>query len=275
MRTRLSQRHSRSGALRWSVIALAFAALFLLARILLPGLFLTVTAPFLTFGDRLSGRVSGFFAGAGDARALAKENAALAAQNADLTLENGALTAKVADLTALIGTTTPAARGILASVVARPPETPYDTLVLAAGSAAGLAPAMEVVGPAGTPLGLIESVTPDFSRARLFSAAGVLTDAWVGAARVPIGLKGVGGSFSASLPQGSGIAAGDLVYISGPGAVPVGRVARITGAASDPVVTLAIAPLVNVLSLPWVEVAGTPLAASSTLLAPPSPVSAP
>ena len=40
------------------------------------------------------------------------------------------------------------ASGILAGVVARPPESPYDTLVLAAGKNAGVTLGMEVFGAA-------------------------------------------------------------------------------------------------------------------------------
>ncbi|MBU6321116.1 MAG: hypothetical protein KGI78_03540 [Patescibacteria group bacterium] len=249
----------------WGTVALAAAALLLAARLLAPNLLLAAASPAFALGTGVSARVSALFASAGSARSFAAKNTALASANATLELENATLAAKVADLETLIGTSTPPLRGIAAGVVARPPEAPYDTLIVDGGADAGVLLRMEAAGPAGTPLGLVTGVTARFARVRLFTAAGALTDAWVGTARVPILLKGAGGSFVATVPQGSGVAVGDLVYLGGAGAVPVGRVARLSGDASEPVVTLAIAPLVNPLSLAVVSLVETPAAASSTL----------
>lgn len=241
---------------RWSVAALVVALIFVLARVLVPDLFIRVMGPVLGAGSRLSTSVAGFFGSFGDARALAERNAELVRQNATLSLENRTLGERLADLTALAGTTVEAeARGVVAGVLARPPTTLYDTLVLSAGTDAGVHELMGVVGPGGVPLGIVWAAGARFSRARLFSAPGVATDAWVGSARIPVTLEGAGaGAFRASVSQGTGIALGDTVYLSGPGAIPMGTVARIAGAASDPVVRLSITPLINPFSVTWVTV---------------------
>lgn len=255
-------------ATRWSVAALALALTFVLARVLVPDLFMRVMGPVLGAGSGLSARATGFFNSFGDARALAERNAELMRQNAALTLENRTLSERLADLATLYGTTAGVeVRGVVAGVLARPPTTLYDTLILSAGTDAGVYPLMGVVGEGGVPLGTVSDASARFARARLFSAPGVATDAWVGSARIPITLEGAGaGAFRASVSQGTGIALGDTVYLPGPGAVPMGRVARIRGAASDPVVRLSITPLINPFSVTWVTVVdvGTNWQRSST-----------
>lgn len=258
-----------SGA-RWSVAALAVAAVFVLTRLVAPDLLMRALSPVWAAGNLLSARATGLFALMGDEGALARKNAMLAAENAALALENRTLAEKLADLEALLGPTAGAegAPGVVAGVLARPPSTPYDTLVLATGTTAGVHVQMEAYGAGGVPLGVVFETSEHVSRVRLFSAPGTLTDAWVGPSRVPVTLRGAGaGAFTTSASQGSGIVEGDTVYSAGPGAVPVGTVARITGAASDPVATLSIAPTVNPFSITWVVLrdVGRGGQASSTL----------
>jgi len=270
MRTkRLGRTEGWAPGTRWSVAALALALLFVLARVLVPDLFMRSVGPVLGAGGSLSASAAGFFSSFGDARALAEKNAELARQNAALALENRMLGERLADLKALSGTApaVESARGIVAGVLARPPTTLYDTLVLSAGTDAGVYPLMGVLGAGGVPLGTVSEVGAHTSRARLFSAPGVATDAWVGSARIPVTLEGAGaGSFRASVSQGTGISEGDTVYLPGPGAIPMGRVARIAGAASDPVVRLSIAPFINPFSVTWVLLVdvGTSWQTSST-----------
>lgn len=276
MRTRTWQRSKCSPAALLSGVVLGVALLVFAARLVAPGLLLAGVAPLFTAGNALARASSGFFSAFGNTAALAAKNRTLAQANATLELENEALRQKAADLGALIGTSTPATPGITATVLARPPMAPYDTLILGSGSEAGITASMEAYGPAGTPLGLVESATGGFARVRLFTAPGVVTDAWVGSTRVPVTLHGAGaGAFSATVSQGSGIAVGDLVYLPGPpaggGATPVARVAHIEGTASDPAATLAIASLVNASSLAWVVVRPAP---PGVLLMPPASGSA-
>ena len=270
MRTRLSGRNSHKG--RNTGIAVAIVAvLFVATRILLPDVFLAVTAPVFGLGDALSARAGAFFTSFGNARVLAERNRVLTEENAVLALQNQALEEKVKDLSALFASTTAPTLGIVAGVVMRPPTAPYDALVVGAGEAQGVVPLMSAYGAGGVPLGVVRSATAHYARVELFSSPGALTDAWIGEERLPVALRGVGaGAFTAGVSQASGVTEGDLVYLAGPGAVPVGRVARITGAPSDPVATLAIQPLINPFSTLWVELRPTPLSASTTLMAVPA-----
>ena len=272
MRTRFSQRtNRRQGYLWWGTGVLVVALILVLTRLLLPDFFVRAAAPLWGAGDSFTAGVTGFFEGFGNARTLAAKNKALALENAKLALENRTLEERIADLTTLIGTSSPSGVGVLAGVIARPPTAPYDTFILSAGTGAGVRERMEAFAKGGIPIGIVEEVTTQFSRVRLFSSPRVATDAWVGEGRIPLTLRGTGGgAFTASVSQGSGVQVGDLVYLPGPGAVPVGRVANVKGVASDLVVTLAIAPVVNPFSVVWVElrVAATGAASSTLTTAP-------
>jgi len=239
---------------RWSAFALAFAFIFVLARLLAPNVFLYAFAPMFSFGNTLSVSVDGIFAGFSDARILAAKSAKLEGDNAALSLENRTLTEKVKDLATLLGSGSKEPASILAGVLARPPVAAYDTFILSVGTNAGVTEGMEAFGPGSVPLGVVSSVTTDFSRITLFSAPGVSTAAWIGASRTPVTLLGAGaGTYTVSVPRDVGIAVGDTVFLPGPGAIPVGTVVHVGGEASDPLATLFIHPVINPFSITWVS----------------------
>jgi cell shape-determining protein MreC len=187
-----------------------------------------------------------------------ERDAAVAAQNA-LTEQNRTLSAKVADLTALLGSRTEAPPGIVAAVLARPPVSPYDELVLDAGEAEGVREGAAVYGNGGVPLGIVASVTAHAARVALYSAPGRETPALAGAARVPFTLVGAGaGAFTASVPRDAGVAVGDALYAGGAGSIPIGTVAAVDSDPSSPSAAIRIDPVANPFSITWVTVAPAP-----------------
>lgn len=96
-----------------------------------------------------------------------------------------------------------------ARIVARPPRTHYDTLLIAAGEGDGVR-----VGDTATVFGIAVGVVTDISRASaivaLYSSPGASMDVALGDPRSIVVLHGVGGgSFESSLPGGIAIALGD------------------------------------------------------------------
>ena len=155
----------------------------------------------------------------------------------------------------------------MAGVLARPPVAPYDTLLLAGGTDTGVRAGMEALGDAGIPVGFVSAAGASYARVTLLSSSGVATDAWIGPSRVPVTLKGAGGgAFTASASRSASIAPGDIVYLSGAGAVPFGLIVRVAGASSDPVATLSVRPYVNPLTLTSVILAESATLASTTLV---------
>ncbi|MDE1919539.1 MAG: rod shape-determining protein MreC [Patescibacteria group bacterium] len=257
-RTFLAKRNSllSSSDVSWGALALGIAILILFLRLLAPNLFWKIFTPVFGSADALATKSHVFISSFSDKAALALENERLSAENAALASENTALAAKAASVSALVSAGAKSRKsdsGILASVVARPPESPYDTLVLAAGKNDGVALGQEAFGIGSVPLGVVSFVTDDFSRITLFSTPGMTIHGWVGRGNLPLSIEGSGGgTFRASLPRSAGVLAGDTVYAPGEGALPIGTVARIDGDPSMPEVALRIAPALNPFSITWV-----------------------
>jgi len=235
-----------SAGISGGVYALACAFAVLLLRLLAPNFFWHIATPIFKSADALTAKSHSFFNSFGDTAKLALKNEQLANENATLASENQALLQKVKDTSELPS-------GILAGVVARPPESPYDTLILAAGKNAGVAVGMEAFGAGGVPLGVVSSVLADFSRVTLFSSPGTTIAGWVGRANLPLTIFGAGaGAMNATAARSAGIVVGDIVSGPGPGMLPIGTVVRVDSDPSSPSVTLRIQPARNLFSLSWV-----------------------
>ncbi len=259
-KTFLAKRNALLSSARFSsgTIALLVAIVALLLRLLAPNIFWYITAPVFRVSDSIATGSHYVLSGFNDAAALTVKNDALTNQNSALANENRALQAKIADLSALPGTS--AGAGIPASVLVRPPQSPYDIFVLSAGTHVGVEQGMEALGPGGVPLGRITSVTEDFSQLTLFSAPGVSTLGWVGSSHTPITILGVGGgALSAVAPRSANITEGEMVYVPGPGELSLGTVVRVDSDPSSPSLTLRIVPALNLYSVTWVELRATPL----------------
>lgn len=250
-RTFLARRNAllSSTNISWGGIALVCAIFALLARVLAPNFFWHAMAPAFRAADIVAAASHTFFGSFQDTAGLVARNEQLIRKNAALISENQILRKKET----LTSDFDPA-KGILAAVVARPPESPYDTLVLAAGKHVGVMLGQEAFGAGGVPLGLVTMVVADFSRVTLFSAPGTLTRGWIGDENVPLNIFGSGGgTMNASLSRSVGVEVGDTVFAPGPGMLPIGRVVRVESDPSSPGVTLRIMPIINPFSLSWVQ----------------------
>jgi len=262
-RTFLSKRNAllSSSSVSCGAVALVFALVVLAVRILAPNFFWFAFAPVFKSADALSAQSHSFLQSFRDAAELALRNEQLMNENAALSSENQALSQKVASILALsdsqtAGTNAP--EGIIAGVVARPPESPYDMLIVAAGKNEGVTLGMEAFGSGGVPVGIVSSVLSDFSRITLFSSPGTNTSGWVGNAHIPLTIYGAGaGTMNAVTARSAGIVVDDVVFAPGPGMLPVGVVTRIDSDLSSPSVTLRIQPARNLFSISWVVLRDT------------------
>ncbi|MDB5265119.1 MAG: Rod shape-determining protein MreC [Parcubacteria group bacterium] len=231
------------------------ALILLIIRILAPGALTTAATPLWQLGAAASNAIGGAESLGENKEDVVRERDELKAEIEALKIQNQVATSEAAEVAKLVGTHGETERGILASVLARPPVSPYDTLVLDQGSNAGVTAGAFVFGPGGSPLGTIENVAPKTARALLYSAPGRSTQGWVGELSTPVTLVGASaGSFHATLPKDSPIAVGDLVYLPGSGLAPVGSVVAIDTNPSSPEVGLEIRPMTNIFSLTWVSV---------------------
>ncbi len=240
----------------WGFGVAIFVVLILGAlRLFIPGAFFALSSPLWNSGTALTASTGNVFAGFAAKEALVKENRALTAQITELTAENAALTTRTQDLTKLLGGQSDSAsqQGMAAGVIARPPESPYDTLTVAKGQADGVTIGVQVYGPGGIPIGTIKHTTAHTAQVSLYSSPGRETSGWAGATRTPITLVGQGaGSFDATIPKAAAIAVGDVVYVPGPGALPIGTVVNIATDPSSPNDVVHIQPSLNLFSITWV-----------------------
>ena len=246
---------SESRLFSFGAILIAVGLIVALVRVVAPDTFLTLAAPVLREGSLLSVQTERIMSGFANTQTLASEHQALVVQNNALSIQNQILAARVQDLTALVGTTTPSVYGIVAAVLARPPESPYDTLVVDAGTKDGAELGDKVLAMGGVPIGAVSAISPRRARITLFSAPLASTTAWVGNARIPIVLEGSGaGTFIAQIPRAAGIVVGDKVFVPGKGIRPIGTVKRIDTSPAAITEILRIRPTVNIFSLTVVEI---------------------
>ncbi len=228
---------------------------FVLIRFVAPEVFMVMASPALRAGDAMGASVKTITSNFSNVQSLIHEKDLLIKQNTILAHENQALTARVQDLTKLIGTSATRTHNTVADVLARPPESPYDTLIVNSGAEDSISVGDSVLAQGGVPVGTIASVSKYFSRVKLFSAPNTTTSAWIGSARTPVILTGSGaGTFTAQLSRQASTTVGDMVYVAGAGIRPIGTVALIGGDAATITETLYIRPFVNPFSITMVEI---------------------
>jgi cell shape-determining protein MreC len=252
--------HKRNTGVYWWAGAIGVALLIIIFRLVAPGAFVALTAPLSHTGVSTTASLGNVFASFTSNASLAQENTELRAENAALKNQNQALTVRTQDLTKLLGDSTAMESGYTAGVIARPPESPYDTLIIGDGSSEGIKEKAEVFAQGGVPIGTIKHAYGHSAQVSLFSSPGRTTAGWVGADREALTLIGQGsGTFIAKLPKGAAVAVGDGIYIPGPGALPIGTIVKIDTDPSSPTEIIRIQPSVNLFSVTWVEVAKNPL----------------
>jgi cell shape-determining protein MreC len=111
-------------------------------------------------------------------------------------------------------------RRIVAGVLLRPPATPYDTLVIDAGTAEGVTLQAVVSAGGSVVLGTVFEVYEHSSRVRLYSAPGESYDALLqygkNTEHIALVLKGQGGgSMHAEVPSGISVTVGDKAFLPG------------------------------------------------------------
>lgn len=236
---------------------LAGVVLILGVRLIAPNVVLSIFSPVLRSAAELAQESHVFFSSLKNQRTLLMENTQLRNDMALLTLENQSLRLQKSGVS--IAAARDVQNSIQATVLVRPPVSPYDTLLLAKGSRDGISVGMGVVAPvpdqsSGVPVGVVTAVTDDFSRVTLFTSPHVETAASVGHSVLPITLEGAGaGVFMASVSRAAGVVVGDLISVPG-GLLAIGRVTQIDSDPSSPAVILRITPSINIFSLSSVSV---------------------
>ena len=144
---------------------------------------------------------------------------------------------------------------VLSAILTKPTESPYDTLMIDAGTNEGVVVGKTVFAFGNIPIGKIDTVYPESSNVVLYSSPGEKTDVvLVGQDAFMQAVGRGGGNFDMILPRGFTLAVGTAVQLPGLNPYVLGTVENIP---SDPrnafQEALLISP-VNVQELKFVEV---------------------
>lgn len=223
----------------------ALVVVVLLLRFVFPSVFTGATSMLWSIGSSASHIGASF----GDTVALSRERDALLLERDALLAENLALRESVEEYREL------QEGGRIAGVLARPPLTPYDVLIVDSGSEQGVRAGDRVFAQGGVPVGLVADVSAHESRVKLFSSGGYETYGWIGEERHAVTFVGQSmGAFYVAVPRDIEISVGDTAYMPGPGARPFGQVVNVRSGASSPEQILHVRPYISPFSITSVEI---------------------
>ncbi|MEK7614052.1 MAG: rod shape-determining protein MreC [Patescibacteria group bacterium] len=169
-------------------------------------------------------------------------------------LERDALSAENSELKALLG------RGdkekiILANILAKPNQSPYDTLVLDIGSDNGISAGNLVLAYGSVVIGEIRETTANVSKAVLFSSYGEEHRGILSGKNIPVKLLGRGGgNFMAEFPRGVLIEKEDIVISLGISPHVFGSVESVFSDPRDPYQSVLVRSPVNIYELRFVGI---------------------
>ncbi|HEX8994044.1 MAG TPA: rod shape-determining protein MreC [Candidatus Paceibacterota bacterium] len=214
------KRTQQNARLLWSIIFF-----FALASVLVPLRRPLVGALWRVFPSL--DRVGGALAHAGsyvtapwvNGEALRAQNAELLSQLADAQMraaDRDTLAAENMELKILLGRPRFGSDIVRAGVIARPPQLPYDTLMIDAGEEDAVNTG-DVVwsGDGSIVIGTVSDVYATSARVVLFSSAGVTHEGFLRGS-VPVTVVGMGGgSLSVRIPGGVDVSVGDQIEFPG------------------------------------------------------------
>lgn len=236
------QRRGRSRLwMLWLLLAVVFAVVVLSYRQAAAEVFWQVMAPVVRLRNSLA---------ATDATRLRGE---LASATAAL-VDRNALYKENIELKERLGRTDIEAPRILAAVLMRPPGVPYDTLLIDAGTAHGVAVGNPVAASGRALIGRVVEVYERTARVELFSAPGASYQALL-RGTLPVAVEGQGGgSMRAEMPAGTQAQVGDTVQFPGLFGGVAAQISAIDARPGESVVVLYMHLPANPAELSQVEV---------------------
>jgi len=143
----------------------------------------------------------------------------------------------------------------LAVVLVKPPQSPYDTIILDLGSTDGIAADQLIFGFGNTVLGRISSVEKYHSTATLFSNSGTESQVVVERSGMSMLIMGNGGGgFTARVPQDADVSLEDVVVLPGRIPAPIGKIIKIETTPASSFKAVFINSLANINYTRWVEI---------------------
>lgn len=164
------------------------------------------------------------------------------------------LTAENIDLKEILGRSI-AKNTILSVVLRKPPQAPYDTLIIDTGKNNGVSVGDSVYALGNILIGRVAATYANYSKVKLFSNPGEKYEVLVGSHNIPATAVGRGGgSFEMILPRDSGVLVGDIVSVPSMTPSSLGVVSALVSEPAQAFVAVLIAAPVNMTQIRWVEV---------------------
>jgi cell shape-determining protein MreC len=266
----LDKKEKRKRFLKIAIGVIAFFILFYFRAGIFSGLSSISQGffrPVLVLGNGVGGRLRnlGIYFASKSSLALQNENLRfrLSEEEAKILNYNSVLEENKS-LKEILGRMNTKKNVILAAILWKPNQSPYDTLVLDMGTEQGINVGSMVFAFGNIPMGRIAEVYDNSSKVVLFSSAGEKTQAIVTLSHSPTGeadkntffeLVGRGGgNFEMILPRDLILQKGDLVTMPGINPYTLARVETTISDPRDPFTKALLVSPVNVQELKFVEV---------------------
>lgn len=189
---------------------------------------------------------------------LHKQNVLLKAQLAkyeDRITQMQTLEAENDSLKELMGRIKPEYKVVLSAILAKPNQTPYDTLVIDRGSNDGIKPDQLVFAQGNILIGYIESVEQNSAKVLMYSTPGNISQVIYGSTGKYFNARGAGnGTLEVEVSREIDVAVGDQFYYPGLDDTLVGVTRKVDFDPRDSFKKAIIKSPVNIQEERWVEV---------------------
>ena len=188
---------------------------------------------------------------------LISENESLKNKVSSLTLQVSALDASLAGRQSLetLFNRKLSQNEVVASVLTRPPQSPYDLFVIDAGASDGVKVGDKVKLPEGALLGTVSDVFTHSAKVKLFTSAGVKTPGILERGGIPVELLGRGaGNFRVEVPRETSVMPGDKILSAEANATLVGIVEGVEAKPTDAFKTVLAASPASIFTIRFVTV---------------------
>lgn len=257
----MQYRHKSKNKKWFSVyVAVTIFLMIILIRFIAPtftgNIAMFIATPFMKGGNYFGAASAGVFDIFTSKSSLQAENDKLKSEVAQFQVtedRDKLLTQDNADLKVLLGRHSDNF-SVLASVIAKPPFSLYDTVVVDVGSADKVLAGDKVLALGFVPIGTVQSVYTHTSLVQLFSSAGEKIDVRIGKNIQTTAEALGGGNFIIKLPKDTAVSQGDPISAPGIQADVFGTVDSIETNENDPFVYVRFGLPVNMSELNFVQI---------------------
>lgn len=219
----------------------------------------TIFRPVIVVGNSAGSKFSNLFSFFYSKNSLVAENNILKQQieEKDATMANyNSLLDENNQLKDILGRKKEQVNLFLAAILAKPNQSPYDTLLIDAGKNQNISVGNLVFALGNVPIGRVSEVDATSSKVVLFSNPGEKTEIVIEGRNVFMSIVGRGGgNFEMVVPRDFSIDKGVSVALPGMTTSPVGTVASIITDPRDAFTKALLVSPVNIFELKFVEVA--------------------